>query len=66
MTMMRSTPKTLNMNNDEPCVDQGTLNGWHMSWNPDDGRYYVEDATGARTFKDWRNAIQYARKHKPK
>jgi hypothetical protein len=25
----------------EPEVDQGIVNGWHLSWNPDDGRFYV-------------------------
>jgi hypothetical protein len=52
------------MNGDEPAVDQGEHYGWRISWNPDDGRYYVE-AVGRETatFAEWRNAIQYARTH---
>lgn len=48
------------------AVDQGIKNGWFMSWNPDDNRFYVSknrDASDARTFKEWRNAVRYARTH---
>jgi len=43
-------------------------NGWHLSWNPDDGRFYVgdKDGIGAATFKQWNNAVYYARTHKRK
>ena len=54
------------MNGNEPAVIQPSVNGWQMSWNPDDGRWYVEDRNdvAVATFKDRRNAIQYAKKHK--
>jgi len=52
----------------EPEVNQGTINGWHLSWNPDDNRFYVSENEGGSlvkaTFKDWKNAVQYARKHR--
>ena len=53
-------------NGNEPAVIQNPLNGWNMSWNPDDGRYYMEypDGTAAGTFKDWRNAVQFAKRKK--
>jgi hypothetical protein len=57
----------LAMNGDEPFVDQGRENGWHMSWNPDNNRFCVcakDDGVATATFKDWRNAVQYARRHK--
>lgn len=47
-------------------VDQGVINGWYMSYNPDDNRFYVSehpDSTDAKVFRLWRNAMQYARKH---
>ncbi len=56
------------MNGSEPAINQPAVNGWAISWNPDDDRWYVErpDALGVAvaTFKDRRNAIQYARTHK--
>jgi hypothetical protein len=57
-----------NTNRIEPEVDQGIVNGWHLSWNPDDGRFYVgdEDGVGVATFKQWNNAVYYARTHKRK
>ena len=50
----------------EPEVDQGIVNGWHLSWNPDDRRFYVgdEDGVGVATFKLWNDAVYYARTHK--
>jgi len=53
------------MNGNEPAVDQGIFNGWQLSWNPDNGRYYVNHPDGATigTWKDLRNARQYARTH---
>ena len=48
----------------EPLVDQGILNGFSLSWNPDDDRYYIqrgEDTVAA--FRHWRNATTYARRH---
>jgi hypothetical protein len=52
----------------EPAVDQGIENGWHLSWNPDDGRFYVggEHGIATATFKEWRNAVRYARTHQRK
>jgi hypothetical protein len=50
----------------EPRVDQGYVNGWFMSYNPDDNRFYVSqhpNSDHARTFREWRNAVRYARTH---
>ena len=58
-----------NTNLNEPEVDQGVENGWYLSWNPDDGRFYVsadENGVAVATFKEWSNAVYYARTHKRK
>jgi hypothetical protein len=57
-----------NKSRDEPEVDQGIVNGWYLSWNPDDGRFYVGDEYGiaTATFKEWKNAVRYARTHQRK
>lgn len=54
-TIKRATPTS------EPLVDQGEHYGWRITWNPDDGKFYV--GKRVRVFKEWRNAIQYARTH---
>lgn len=53
------------MEGGEPAVTQPTVNGHPMSWNPDDGRFYVHGADGEvmATFRDWRNAVRFARTH---
>ena len=50
------------------CVNQGIVHGHPASYNPDDGKFYIHepgstDGTGVlATFKDWRNAVQFARR----
>lgn len=57
-TIKRTAP------NGEPLVDQGTHFGWPITWNPDDGKFYVGGISQrARVFTRWSNAIQYARTH---
>lgn len=54
------------LNDAEPAVSQPRVNGWNISWNPDDQRWYVcaaDDGIAAATFRERRNAIQYAKKH---
>jgi hypothetical protein len=55
------------MNGSEPAIVQPCVNGWSISWNPDDGRWYVEIPGEPRavvaTFKERHNAMQYARTH---
>ena len=52
----------------EICVDQGIVHGHPASYNPDDDRFYIHepgvtDGTGVLgTFRDWRNAVQFARR----
>ena len=61
---MKQIPHKLKMNGAEPCVDQGHENLFHLSWNPDDGRFYV--VAGEKTkavFARFSNAVQYARTH---
>ena len=55
----------LKMNGAEPAVDQGMIHGLRVTWNPDDGRFYVEGPDGVHTFDLWRNAVQYCRRHCP-
>ena len=51
----------------QPAVTQATVNGWPITWNPDDERFHVQrlDRTSAGTFKELRNARQYAKMHEP-
>lgn len=61
---MRQSPQPMRMNGDEPAIDQGVTNGYRITWNPDDGRFYVErDGVTVTTYRDLRNARQYAKKH---
>ena len=50
-------------NGDEPAVSQGVLNGWRLSWNPDDDRYYGTKGDRCVSFKDWSNLTYYVRTH---
>lgn len=62
---MNQTPKTRPvMNGDEPAVIQPSVNGWAISWNPDDDRWYVSHMNDTRaTFKERQNALHWARTH---
>jgi hypothetical protein len=54
------------LSNNEPDVDQGFLNGFWLSYNPDDELFYVEDGSEQTTrarFKHFRNAVQFARRN---
>lgn len=53
-----------------PDVEQGTVAGWLITYNPDDGRFYLhgtdeEKETGIseRTYNRLDNAVYYARTH---
>lgn len=52
----------------EPTVDQGTVHGFPVTYNPDTNRYCVHaigatDGTGVlKDFSDLRNAVQFARR----
>jgi len=48
--------------NGEPFVSQYESGKLCLSWNPDDGRFYISSLISKETlgsFKDWRNAVQY-------
>ena len=52
------------------AVEQSTVNGFEISFNPDDDRYYVSkrepiynDAETVATFNRMNNAVYYARTH---
>lgn len=48
----------------EPAVIQDPINGFELSWNPDDARFYVEKAGETKaTFNAWRNAVYFAKTH---
>lgn len=52
------------MNGSEPCIEQRKVNGYDISWNPDDGRYYVSKGEDwIAHYKDMRNAVSYCKKH---
>ena len=57
--------KLQRISNGEPDVDQGCINGYELSFNPDDNRFYVTDSDGGTvaTFKEFRNAVQWSRNH---
>jgi hypothetical protein len=62
---MPTTKTRAVMNGNEPAVIQPSINGWTISWNPDDNRWYVQSGDDVRaTFRERRNAVQYARTHK--
>lgn len=64
---MNREPHRLIWAGEEPAVDQGMENGLLLSWNPDDGKFYVwnslEEKTLAR-FARFANAVGWARKQK--
>jgi len=51
----------------EPAVKQAPVHGHDVSYNPDDGRYYVHHADGQTrtTFNGWANTVQFCRLNKP-
>lgn len=52
------------MQNGLPTVSQPSVNGWIISWNPDDERWYINHPKTHETianFKERRNAIQFAK-----
>ena len=52
------------MNGDEPAVEQHECNGYAISWNPDDERFYVQKgAEFLGSFSLLRNARQWCKKH---
>ena len=68
---MRTTPKTLA--DGRLAVMQPPVNGWDISYNPDDNRWYVarphadypEELEFVPNYKARRNAIQFATRHHP-
>ena len=66
---MRTAPKTLA--DGRLAVSQPSVNGWDISYNPDDARWYVArpragfpgELEFVRDYKERRNAIQFARRH---
>ena len=53
------------------AVRQPAVNGWDISYNPDDGRWYVarrvrgDELEFVANFAERRNALQYAKTHNP-
>lgn len=45
------------------AITQYTINGWDLSYNPDDNRFYVTKGTRIRIFQRWTNATYYAKRH---
>lgn len=66
---MRTRPQT--MPDGTPTVRQPSVNGWDISYNPDDGRWYVarivrnDELEFVANYAERRNALAYARKHNP-
>lgn len=62
----RNQARRIKMTGQEPSVEQGEIDGFTVSWNPDDDRFYVQSGEDTRaSFQDWRNVVQYCRTHKP-
>ncbi len=62
-----------NPTRDEPAITQQSVNGFDISWNPDDNRFYVCDRPGPwydletrTTFKDLRNARAWTKRNYPR
>ena len=61
---MHTKPYRRKMHGTEPAINQGTLNGFDLSYNPDDERFYiVRDDETLATFRHWHNATRYCRTH---
>ena len=66
---MRTRPQT--MPDGTPTVSQPSVNGWDISYNPDDGRWYVartvrdDELEFRANYAERRNALTYARTHQP-
>lgn len=64
--MARRTILIWNNHRDEPMVGQASLNGWRISWCPDDEMFHVGEPRGQRTWvrrKSLRNARQWAKEN---
>lgn len=59
----------IRMDGATPAIYQGKINGWMITWNPDDNRFYVEradhtpGATYAGNERGLQNARQFAKNH---
>ena len=66
---MRTRPNT--RPDGTPTVRQPDVNGWNISYNPDDGRWYVarhvrgDELEFVANYAERRNALAYARTHQP-
>lgn len=55
----------------ELAVSQPDVNGWDVSYNPDDARWYIarrvrgDELEFVADFADRRNALAWARRHAP-
>jgi hypothetical protein len=58
--MMRYTLKMVNAG---IAVTQYTINGWELTYNPDDDKYYVIRDGKTAVFGRWANAVYYAKTH---
>jgi len=50
----------------EPAINQHPRNGWEISWNPDDNRWYVHHPVTSETMTHcnaMRNAVRWANQH---
>jgi hypothetical protein len=62
--MKHAPNRTHRLPSGELAVDQGREGHFLLSWNPDDGRFYVclpHDPRALATFADRRHAVHYAR-----
>lgn len=63
--MRNKYPRPIMAGDGYPAVIQPAVCGWEVSWNPDDGLYYIENLVGVvqAKIKDWRNVCQWCNKH---
>ena len=64
---MQRIPGVRRLPSGEPDVTQTPINGWDISYNPDDNMFHVANPRTLETFarySDMRNARQWARAHK--
>lgn len=66
---MTARTKPATMPDGTPAVRQPPVNGWDISYNPDDGRWYVArpvrggELEFVADYAERRNAVAYARGH---
>lgn len=63
--MPRPARYTIRMVGPVPTVDQGLINEWPVSFNPDDGKFHVANLSqrSVTIQQHWRNVVRWCLTH---